>query len=70
MPDTPRYRNWHKATRSNQGNGCVEVSFDVAGMVAVRDSKLGDRSPILEFTDFEFECFADGVLKGEFRKPS
>lgn len=61
-----RYGNWRKASKSNDGNGCVELSFDVPGTIAIRDSKLGTDSPILEFTEHEFACFKDGVLKGEF----
>lgn len=61
-----RYRTWRKAQKSNDGNGCVEISFDVDGIVAIRDSKLGDSSPVLEFTKFEFDCLKDGIIKGEF----
>lgn len=61
-----RYENWRKASKSNDANGCVEVCFDVPGMIAIRDSKLGTTSPVLEFTEHEFECFKDGVLKQEF----
>lgn len=66
MSDHIKYRTWRKATASDANGGCVELSFDVPGRVAVRDSKRGDASPILEFTDHEFACFKDGVLKGEF----
>lgn len=64
------YRNWQKAKRSSDGNGCVEVSYDKPEIVAIRDSKLGDDSPILEFTYHEFACFFDGMTKGEFKIPS
>ncbi len=60
-----RYKTWRKASKSNDANGCFELSFDVDGIVAVRDSKLED-SPILEFTTFEFECLKDGIINGEF----
>jgi hypothetical protein len=69
MSDNP-YRTWQKAKRSSDGNGCVEVSFDKVGAVAFRDSKLGDDSPVLEFSLHEFECFADGIANGEFKIPS
>lgn len=39
-------RGWHKSSRSANGNNCVEVS-DSLETIAIRDSKLGDRSPIL-----------------------
>ncbi len=60
-----RYRTWRKARASNDANGCVEVCFDVPGIVAIRDSKLGGDSPILEFTRREWEFFTDGVRQGE-----
>ncbi len=34
---------------------------------ALRDSKNPD-GPVLLFTAFEWECFLDGVDKGEFRR--
>jgi uncharacterized protein DUF397 len=41
---------YRKATASGS-NGCVEVATDPAcGQVLVRDSKLGDASPVLGFT--------------------
>lgn len=61
-----RFTIWRKASKSDGGNGCVEVSFADDGAIGVRDSKLGDESPILVFNRHEFECFKDGVLKGEF----
>jgi hypothetical protein len=63
---TSKFTSWQKATKSGDQNGCVELSFDVPGVIAVRDSKLGDGSPILEFSEHEFACFKDGFLKGEF----
>ena len=34
---------WHKSTRSNgNGGACVEVARNLAGIVAVRDSKNPD----------------------------
>ncbi len=61
-----RTRTWLKASKSNDANGCVELSFDADGNVAIRDSKRGDTSPILEFTKFEFDCLKDGIINGEF----
>jgi hypothetical protein len=59
---------FHKAAASSQGMNCVEVGeCDCAGgTVHVRDSKLGDASPILTFTRDEFEAFKAGVRAGEF----
>ena len=69
MPETGKYRTWRKASKSDANGGCVEVSFDVPGVVAVRHSVLGDDSPVLEFSDFEYECFTDGILQGELQRP-
>lgn len=41
--------DWRRATACNNGN-CVEVLIDGEGTVQVRDSKLGDASPIITFT--------------------
>ncbi|WP_020520687.1 DUF397 domain-containing protein [Catelliglobosispora koreensis] len=65
---TGKFTVWQKATKSGDANGCFEICFDVPGVVAVRDSKLGGASPVLEFTDHEFACFKDGILKGEFER--
>lgn len=60
------YRNWRKARASTDGSGCVEVSLDRPGFFAVRDSKKGNDSPILEFDAHEWECFTAGIRNGEF----
>jgi hypothetical protein len=66
----PKFSNWRKASKSEGGEGCVEVAFAEDGTVGVRDSKLGDGSPILEFTPHEWDCFGDGMTKGEFAQPA
>jgi hypothetical protein len=38
---------WHKSSRSQAQNACVEVTTAVPGWVGVRDSTLGAASPIL-----------------------
>lgn len=56
---------WRKASFSNQGDECVELA-QADDVIAVRDSKLGDDSPILEFTRAELRAFMAGVKAGEF----
>ncbi len=70
MQDKQTDRTWRKASMSDANGGCVEVSFDVADEIAVRDSKLDGNSPILTFTPHEWACFLDGASKGEFNLPS
>lgn len=57
---------WRKATKSNNNGACAQVRADGRGGVQVRDSKLGEASPILSFTAAEWEAFEDGVKAGEF----
>ena len=48
----------------NSGN-CVEVNLARPGLVAVRDSKLGE-SPVLLFTPEEWTAFVTSVRAGQF----
>jgi hypothetical protein len=57
---------WTKSTYSGNNNGCVEVAR-LDGQVFVRDSKLGEGSPILAFTPHEWACFVAGVRDGELQ---
>lgn len=46
--------NWKRSTRcDNSGPNCVEVKL-AADDVQIRDSKLGDASPVLTFSAEEF----------------
>lgn len=56
---------WRKASFSvNEGN-CVELA-ESESVVAMRDSKLGDDSPILELSRSELKAFVQGIKAGEF----
>lgn len=66
MSDNRDFVTWRKASASTDGSGCVEVSKDVPGTIAIRDSKLGDDSPILVYSEHEWLCFVDGIRKDEF----
>ncbi|WP_082403708.1 DUF397 domain-containing protein [Saccharothrix sp. NRRL B-16348] len=52
---TPKEFQWRKSSYSQSANGCVEVG--VSTVVGVRDSKLGDRSPVLTFSRRAFAAF-------------
>jgi hypothetical protein len=56
---------WRKSSYSSGGDNCVEVASTETG-VLVRDDKLGDDSPVLEFTNDEWSAFKAGVINGEF----
>jgi hypothetical protein len=47
---------WRKSSYSESANGCVEVGAG-PDVVAVRDSKLGDGSPVLVFSRKAFSAF-------------
>jgi len=64
-PKLPRVA-WLKSSYSGNNNGCVEVARQ-DGQVYVRDSKLGERSPVLGFTSYEWACFVAGVRAGELQ---
>lgn len=57
--------NWFKSSFSSGGDNCVEVAFH-GNQIQVRDSKRGDGSPILAFTESEWQAFIDGVRNAEF----
>ena len=58
---------WRKSTFSNgNGGGCVEVADLPDGGRAVRDTKLGEASPVLRYTESEWKAFLDGVRDGQF----
>ncbi|WP_033442998.1 DUF397 domain-containing protein [Saccharothrix sp. NRRL B-16314] len=47
---------WRKSSYSQSANGCVEVGSTPTA-VGVRDSKLGDASPVLSFSPKAFRAF-------------
>lgn len=57
---------WKRACSA--GTQCVEVA-EAGGHVHVRDSKLGDMSPVLTFSADEWDAFIATVKRGEFDTP-
>jgi Domain of unknown function (DUF397) len=58
--------DYQKADKSNPNGECVEVRELPDGTIEVRDSKLGEGSPVLRFTPGEWDAFLDGARNGEF----
>jgi hypothetical protein len=61
----PSTAAWRKSPDSG-ANGCVEVAPLPDGGAAIRDSKLGDGSPVLFFDQVEWDAFRKGVVNGAF----
>lgn len=57
---------WRKSSFSGSGNACVEVADLAAGGQAVRDSKLGDGSPVLSVPAGQWSAFIADVRDGQF----
>lgn len=69
MPDLRNLKTWRKSTKSTDGNNCVEVCYDEPGFIAVRNSRLGDASPVNFFDKGEWDAFRAGMDNGEFPSP-
>jgi hypothetical protein len=65
MNDHPAPR-WRKASASASNGSCVELADLGGGLLGVRDSKLGDSSPVLRFARSEVRAWLAGVKGGEF----
>lgn len=57
----PAAQNWR---RSGEGPGAIEVAFVDEWVLMRTVEDPGDR--VLVYDRFEWECFLDGVKKGEF----
>lgn len=56
-----------ESTFSNSNGNCVDVWKDAeTGLVCVRDTKLGDQSPVLMYNEDEWLAFTQGVHNNEF----
>ena len=57
---------WQRAARCGpDGGNCVEVNCSIAGVVAVRDSKLFP-SPVLALGDDQWRCFVSAACTGRY----
>jgi hypothetical protein len=65
-PDELTHANWHKATKSNGAQGCVEVA-QLTNWTGIRDSK-NPGGPVLLVSPDEWGRFLDGAARGEFNR--
>lgn len=70
MADVYSSSGWRPASACGpDGGNCVEVNLSVAGLVAVRDSKL-PRPPVLVFDDHEWRSFLTAARAGQYDPPT
>lgn len=57
---------WFKSSRSGGGEHCVEAAHLGGERVGVRDSKLGDASPVLVFDGKAWDSFVNALEAGKY----
>lgn len=66
LTDQLTWRKSKRSTGDGGGNECVEVAELPNGGVALRNSILGEASPVVQYTRGEIRAFLLGVKDGEF----
>ncbi|MCP9624437.1 DUF397 domain-containing protein [Nocardia otitidiscaviarum] len=62
----PAQATWFKSSYSTSGGECVEAAHLPGGSVGVRDSTLGEESPVLLFDGPAWDAFTSAVDAGRF----
>ncbi|GAA4887023.1 DUF397 domain-containing protein [Saccharopolyspora cebuensis] len=57
---------WRKSSRSGGAQQCVEVATNLVGAALIRDSKLGDASPVLSTSRGAYARFIGAMKAGRF----
>lgn len=62
-PEEPKHSvgNWRKSSFSAYNGNCVEIADLGAGAVGVRDSKVGQHAPVLQFSRADWAAFIAGI---------
>ncbi|MEU6584873.1 DUF397 domain-containing protein [Nocardia sp. NPDC046763] len=58
--------DWFKSSYSHSGGECLEAAHLSHARVGVRDSKLGDSTPVLVFSPADWDVFNAAVQAGKF----
>ena len=59
--DLTQASGWQKSSYSQGANDCVEITTEVPGWIAMRDSKLGASSPLLPFSTAQWTAFLGDI---------
>ncbi|MFC9250652.1 DUF397 domain-containing protein [Amycolatopsis thailandensis] len=56
---------WRTASFSGANGGCIAVNFSVGHVIGMRDSKLGEDSPVARFTRSQWAAWLTDVTTGK-----
>ncbi|MEV0699250.1 DUF397 domain-containing protein [Saccharopolyspora sp. NPDC050389] len=57
---------WRKSSRSAQAGNCVEIATNMTDTALVRDSKLGESSPVMVLSSKAFAGLISSIKSGRF----